>query len=108
MVHELMHAVGLYHEHTRSDRDHYIKIEMANILPGSGRNFLKRTMGELRKWFDFKSVMLYKSDFFSRDKKTKPTLVSKIKGQKVIDPDYKTWVLSKGDVEMVKLLYGCK
>ncbi|KAJ1357169.1 hypothetical protein KIN20_015243 [Parelaphostrongylus tenuis] len=31
--HELLHIVGLYHEHARYDRDKYIKIHSGNIKP---------------------------------------------------------------------------
>lgn len=34
MCHEIIHALGLHHEHTREDRDQYITIQWDNILPG--------------------------------------------------------------------------
>ena len=34
IIHELMHALGFVHEHTRPDRDSFIEVHMENVEPG--------------------------------------------------------------------------
>lgn len=34
LCHEVIHTLGLHHEHTRVDRDRYITVQWQNILPG--------------------------------------------------------------------------
>lgn len=38
LCHEIMHALGMYHEHNRQDRDQYITIEWDNIKEGEHVN----------------------------------------------------------------------
>ncbi|KIH53543.1 astacin, partial [Ancylostoma duodenale] len=70
IVHELMHSVGFWHEHSRADRDEHIHIRWDNILPGMKSQFdkisasLQDTQGER---YDYRSIMHYDSTAFSRN-----------------------------------------
>ena len=39
IVHEIGHVVGFWHEHTRPDRDKYVKIVENNIPEGKKTNY---------------------------------------------------------------------
>ena len=60
-----MHVLGFTHEHTRKDRDRYIKINYENIMPGVRRNFQIFPDGLLCSQYDYCSVMHYPSPAFS-------------------------------------------
>jgi Astacin (Peptidase family M12A) len=64
-IHEIGHAIGLYHEHTRTDRDTYVTVNTANIIAGRGNNFVKCSSCTANGTLDFGSVMMYSSYAFS-------------------------------------------
>jgi tolkin protein len=69
VVHELGHAVGFWHEHTRPDRDDHVVIIRENIMTGQEYNFNKLTADEvnsLAEHYDFDSIMHYARNTFSR------------------------------------------
>ncbi|KAM9339607.1 low choriolytic enzyme-like [Symphorus nematophorus] len=57
--HELLHALGFYHEHTRSDRDEYVRINWDNINEYFVYNFRKQDTNNLNTPYDYSSVMHY-------------------------------------------------
>lgn len=59
VVHELMHALGFWHEQSRPDRDDYVVINWQNIIPGMEDNFDIRQSAATIGAYDFESVMHY-------------------------------------------------
>ena len=101
-IHSFGHAVGLWHEHSRADRDQHVAIVWENIGPEYHHNFNIKFSGHERiRPYDFASIMHYPHNAFSRN--GRPTIIPKEDlemGQRV--------ELSAGDVFLINTLYGDK
>ncbi len=70
-AHEIGHAIGFYHEHTRADRDEYISVLTSNIRDGQAGNFQKFGVGQALTFgygYDYASIMHYRGNSFQRQR----------------------------------------
>jgi len=66
IMHEIGHAIGLEHEHTRSDRDEHVRVLWDNIRPEKRHNFaLAPSDARLLGAYDIESIMHYGPSNFS-------------------------------------------
>ncbi|CAG0888034.1 unnamed protein product [Cyprideis torosa] len=102
-IHELLHAVGFFHEQSRPDRDAYVRIQWWNILPWNWSQFTKRwTINSLGSPYDYDSVMHYGNRAFSWN--GFKTIVARDDPNRVLG---QRDGFSESDIEQVNNLYGC-
>uniref|UniRef100_A0A3Q2P532 Metalloendopeptidase n=1 Tax=Fundulus heteroclitus TaxID=8078 RepID=A0A3Q2P532_FUNHE len=105
--HELLHALGFYHEQSRYDRDDYVKIVSANLLPGKEQilDFLfssdESTVHGTQ--YDYISVLHYGKNALTNGNGS--TIIT-------IDPKFQDVIgqrleMSPTDAKELNLLYNC-
>ncbi|TLV03703.1 M12 family metallopeptidase [Dyadobacter luticola] len=104
VLHELAHTIGMYHEHTRPDRNSYVKINANNMDPADMQNvgkFSDNTHDPLpyRK-FDFTSIMMLDSWAYSNN--GQPVMTTMDNKTFTVQRDH----LSPTDVDAIIAMYS--
>ncbi|CAG5928219.1 unnamed protein product [Menidia menidia] len=100
--HELLHALGFFHEHTRSDRDQYVRINWDNIKSDYLQNFKKMDTNNLGTPYDYSSVMQYGRTAFGISRKETITPIPDPSA-----PIGQRTGLSAIDIIRINRLYNC-
>ncbi|XP_073254457.1 high choriolytic enzyme 1-like [Porites lutea] len=103
VAHEIGHALGLWHEQSRPDRDSYVTINWNNIQRGMAYNFHKYDTNRIDSRgvsYDYDSIMHYSSTAFANRQGVR-TIVGK-NGRTNLGQRYG---LSKKDIQQANLLY---
>lgn len=107
-IHEIGHAMGLFHEQSRADRDNFININTSNIVSTMAHNFNTYLQNSLSGvdigTFDFNSIMIYPSIV------TDGRFVNNITIPTLTRLDGTQWArntsISTGDAETASQLFG--
>ncbi|XP_050418433.1 zinc metalloproteinase nas-14 [Patella vulgata] len=107
ILHEIGHAIGFFHEHTRPDRDEFVYILEQNLQSSMMYNFKKYTWSSINSHgvpYDYTSIMHYGKRAFSKNGGV--TVATK-------DSSYQNRIgsyqhLSFRDIKTANSMYECK
>ena len=103
--HEIMHALGFWHEQSRIDRDNHIRINFGNIISGMSYNFEKYASNEasdLGAPYDLCSIMHYGPTAFSSNGRPTITVIKTGKCRLGQRSEF-----SEIDIQKLNTLYKC-
>jgi len=110
VLHEIGHTLGYLHEHSRPNRDSYVKVIKKNIKPEKILQFRKMAVYVIKEGlsYDYDSIMHYPERAFSKN--GKKTLI--VSNQRYYKRQGRPFIgqrnhLSKIDILGMRRLYNC-
>uniref|UniRef100_A0A7E4VSS6 Metalloendopeptidase n=1 Tax=Panagrellus redivivus TaxID=6233 RepID=A0A7E4VSS6_PANRE len=111
IIHEVMHVLGLEHEHQRPDRDQFIKILYKNVEEDKMANFGLISANDVdykEHPYDYLSIMHYDGTAFGKtDRRTGEKLVTMVPLKAGVEL-HDNYELTKLDIEKLNSLGKCK
>uniref|UniRef100_A0A336KAV7 Metalloendopeptidase n=1 Tax=Culicoides sonorensis TaxID=179676 RepID=A0A336KAV7_CULSO len=104
-LHEIAHALGIFHEQNRADRDNHVRVRFENIQNGLEANFDKARPGTTNTYgvpYDYGSVMHYSGNAFSKN--GQPTIVALQSGSNRMG---QRDGFSSADIQRLRIMYEC-
>ncbi|GFW83238.1 embryonic protein UVS.2 [Trichonephila clavipes] len=83
VIHELGHAIGLYHEHQRSDRDNYITVYRNNVIP--------EALDLLDRYYPYKLQVM--QELLPHDFETRHLFSLRFLARLEVDPEWPWYIL---------------
>jgi choriolysin H len=106
VIHETLHALGFFHEQSRSDRDDFVKINFGNIRTGMEGNFRKANTDNLGTDYDFNGIMHYGATAFTKN--GLPTIEVLPKYKDKVSRVGNIGKLTEIDIVQLNKLYSCQ
>lgn len=104
VVHEILHALGFWHEQSRPDRDDHLLIVYDNVKPENTHNFDMYTtqrINSLNSPYDPQSIMQYGGYAFTKN--GQPTIIDRVTQR----PTEWAEEWSHHDIMQLNIMYGC-
>lgn len=106
VIHEFLHALGVFHMQSSSNRDEFVRINLENVMSGFEHNFLRydsNTVGLFSTSYDFESLMHYRRNAFSRNGRDTITTLNSAQQNRIGQRQN----LSSGDITRIRNMYNC-
>ncbi len=97
--HEIFHALGVFHEQSRSDRDDHVTVHFENVSPGFEGNFTIAVGQQDIGPYDYESIMHYSAYAFTSN--GQPTITTIPPGIPIGNRS----TLSAGDIATIQFMY---